>query len=223
MASVAAAVAPLVSARRVSVAYGATTILAGVDCDVAPAEALAITGRSGSGKTSLLLALAGLVAPSGGSVAWPGLSADPAVRRNEIGMVFQAPALLPELTAVENVTLLLRLRGGDVDQAARAALDALELVGLADAAGALPAELSGGQQQRVTVARVLAARPRLLLADEPTGSLDRVHAAEILDVLCAEVARHGVGLVVATHDEELAGLLPRRLEVSDGALLPVGR
>jgi putative ABC transport system ATP-binding protein len=210
--------APLVSASGVGLRIGATTVLLDVDLDLAAGQRVALTGRSGSGKSSLLLVLAGLVAPTGGTVSWPGLDADPRARRGQIGMVFQAPSLMPELTAAENVELPQRLRGAGLDTARVAARQALDRVGAADLADALPGQLSGGQQQRVAVARVLAGAHRLVLADEPTGALDRVHAHEVLDALVAGVAAVGGALLLATHDPDLAARLPERVVVADGLL-----
>ncbi|MEP7092188.1 MAG: ATP-binding cassette domain-containing protein, partial [Nocardioidaceae bacterium] len=138
---------PLTSTRGLEVRYGQSVILHGVDLDIAAGSHVALTGRSGSGKTTLLLVLAGLLPPSDGAVSWPGLSPEPRVRRGQIGMVFQAPSLMPELSALQNVTLPLRLRGADVDEARGVSLRALASVAAADLADALPSELSGGQQQ----------------------------------------------------------------------------
>lgn len=156
----------LVSARSLGVRYGATSILRDTDLDVAAGSQRALTGRSGSGKTTLLLVLAGLMVPSEGTVTWPGLSVDLPQRRGQIGMVFQAPSLMPELTALQNVTLPLRLRGVRQEPAREEALVALAHVAARDLADALPAQLSGGQQQRVAIARALAGKHRLVLADE---------------------------------------------------------
>ncbi len=197
---------------------GSTQVLTGMDLAVWPGTQLALTGRSGSGKTTLLLALAGLIPPTSGRISWPGLAADPLLRRGQIGMVFQAPSLMPELTALENVTLPLRLRGTDIETSRAAASTALARVGMADAAGALPAELSGGQQQRVAVARALAGRHRVVLADEPTGALDREHAHNVVRALLDGVAATGGALVLATHDPELAEMLDQRLSVDEGHL-----
>jgi ABC-type lipoprotein export system ATPase subunit len=192
--------------------------LGSIDLEVEEGAELAVTGRSGSGKTSLLLVLAGLVPPTDGIVRWPGLSEDAIARRFEIAMVFQSPSLLPELTAVENVCLPLRLRGWAQPVARAAARDSLSVVRLDAEADALPAELSGGQQQRVAVARALAVQPRLILADEPTGALDRDHATEVLTALRDHARAGGAGFVLATHDEELAGMMRTRVVVEDGSL-----
>jgi len=212
----------LVSARSLAVRLGHSPVLHDVDLDVLPGAHVALTGRSGSGKTTLLLVMAGLIAPSAGQVTWPGLSTDPLRRRGEIGMVFQAPSLMPELTALQNVTLPLRLRGVDLSRAREAAQEALASVAAQDLAKALPAQLSGGQQQRVAIARVLAGRHRLVLADEPTGSLDRGHAHEVAKVLQDGVAATGGALVLATHDPELADLFYDQLAVTEGRLHPSG-
>lgn len=210
--------APLVRAQQLSVRFGATVVVDDLDLSVLPGTELALTGRSGSGKTTVLLALAGLLRPDGGTVSWPGLAQDPARRAAQIGLVFQAPSLLPELTARENVTLPLRLRGTDRPAALAAADAALAAVDLAQTADALPPELSGGQQQRVALARVLAGEPTLVLADEPTGALDRATSARVLTVLRDHVRSRGGGLVVATHDDDLAALLTDRAELTDQRL-----
>jgi ABC-type lipoprotein export system ATPase subunit len=214
---VALATPALVQARRVTLSYDAP-VLAEIDFELRGGDHLVVTGRSGSGKTSLLLVLAGLIAPTTGSVAWPGLSADPSARRAEIAMVFQAPSLLPELTALENVCLPLRLRAVGEGQANENAQAALAVVGATATADALPAELSGGQQQRVAVARALAGNPRVILADEPTGALDRVHAHQVVQALRGRAAELGAGLLLATHDEELAAGFPAQVVVEDGNL-----
>jgi putative ABC transport system ATP-binding protein len=139
-------------------------------------------------------------------------------RRRQIGVVFQAPSLVPELTAAENVMLPLRLRGTSRQQAVAAALEALSIVDAAEAAQALPAGLSGGQQQRVAIARVLAGKPRLVLADEPTGALDRVNALSAVTALRDEVRRTAGALILATHDEELADLFAARTVLDQGRI-----
>jgi ABC-type lipoprotein export system ATPase subunit len=129
-------------------------------------------------------------------------------------MVFQAPSLMPELSALENVTLPLRLRGIGAAEARASASAALVAMGVADAADALPAQLSGGQQQRVAIARALAGNHRLVLADEPTGALDRAHAHQAALALRDGVAATGGALVLATHDPELAAMLDHQLVVT---------
>lgn len=189
-----------------------------VTAAVGPGERIAVTGESGSGKSTLLHLLAGLDTPTAGTVSWPGLG-QRAGRPVGIGVVFQAPSLLPALDVTDNVALPLLLGSGlsrnEARRRASEALDRLELGGLA---GAAPEELSGGQAQRVAIARVLAAEPALVLADEPTGRLDRRTAGSVLDVLLAAVGALGAALVVTTHDPAVADLLPQRWEMTDGRL-----
>jgi ABC-type lipoprotein export system ATPase subunit len=206
----------LVSTRCLRVRYGRDVILHDVDLDITAGSHVALTGRSGSGKTTLLLVLAGLLPPSDGTVSWPGLAPEPRVRRGQIGMVFQAPSLMSELSALQNVTLPLRLRGADVDVARQTSQRALASVAAEDLADALPAQLSGGQQQRVAIARALAGGHRLVLADEPTGALDRAHALQVALALRDGVATTGGALLIATHDPELAALFDHQLGVVDG-------
>jgi ABC-type lipoprotein export system ATPase subunit len=204
---------PLVVAESVGIDYGLTRVFEEIDLDIRPGTQTVITGRSGSGKSTLLLILAGLIQPSRGAVRWPGLSTDPRTRRGQIGLVFQAPSLMPELSALENVTLPLRLRGAPVATARVESEAALATVGAADVSGSRPAQLSGGQQQRVAVARVLAGRHLLVLADEPTGSLDRENAHQVVSMLRHAVTRTGGALLLATHDEEIAGGFTDRLDL----------
>ncbi len=207
----------LVRSSGMSLRFGQTRVLQDVELTVEPGDEVALVGRSGSGKSTLLLALAGLL-PVTGSLSWPGLPQENAERRASIGMVFQAPSLVVELTALENVSLPLRLRGQSRPDSVAAATEALALVQLSDAGSALPAELSGGQQQRVALARVLAGRPLLVLADEPTGALDTVTGAAVVQVLRDQVRSVGGALLLATHDEELAALLPQQLQMQSGGV-----
>lgn len=213
---------PLVRAESLAVSYGKVDILRDVNLEIGAGAHVAVTGRSGSGKSTLLLVLAGLLAPSSGTVTWPGLADDPRRRRAEIGMVFQAPSLMPELTASENVTLPLRLRGVDRRSARAASLSALADVGGSDFGEALPAQLSGGQQQRVAIARALAGRHRLVLADEPTGSLDRAHGRQVALTLRDGVALGGGALLIATHDRDLADMFDQQVAILDGDLTMAG-
>ena len=213
------AVARVAEARGISVSFGEDVILDRIDLVVEAPSELVVSGRSGSGKTTLLLVLAGLLAPSAGAVAWPGLVADPVLRRHQVAMIFQAPSLIAELTAAENIALPLRLRGMTQQQAEAVSSAVLDDVGLTPRHGAvLPSEMSGGEQQRVAVARALATRPRLMLADEPTGALDREHARAIIDVLRSSTRRNGAALVVSTHDRDVAAEFAAEVVVDDGSL-----
>lgn len=208
--------AVIVRTDGVGLRLGTTTVVHDLNLQVAIGQQVALTGRSGSGKSTLLLLLAGLIRPTTGTVSWPGLADRPTVRRGQIGMVFQAPSLMPELTAAQNVTLPLRLRGTDRGPARAQAMTALRTVGAADLAEALPGQLSGGQQQRVAVARALAGEHRLLLADEPTGALDRGHAHDVVTALIDGATSTGATLLLATHDPELVDFFDHRIAMSDG-------
>lgn len=196
-----------------------------ISLEVRAGELLVVRGPSGSGKTTLLNLLGGLDTPTSGTV-WLGetdltaMSEDELVlmRRNRLGYVFQSFGLIPILSAAENVEVPLRIQG--MDAAARDArvAEVLELVGLADHAAQRPYELSGGQQQRVGIARALAAKPQILLADEPTGQLDSGTAATMMDLISDLVRSQGVAAVVATHDPLLIQRADRVVELHDGAL-----
>jgi putative ABC transport system ATP-binding protein len=196
---------------------GATAVVAvyGVTCEVRAGERIALVGPSGSGKSTLLHLMAGIDAPTAGTIRWPGL--EPAGPRvpGAVGIVFQGPSLLPALDVTENVALPLVLAGqGDVE-ARRAARAALERLGLDDVALRLPDELSGGQAQRAAVARALVASPRLVLADEPTGQLDHDSALLVVDAL-VHATDDGAAVVVATHDLVVAARLDRQWSMADG-------
>ncbi len=200
-------------------------VLSGVDLTVRPGETLAITGPSGSGKSTLLAILAGLERPSFGTVARDGADAtawdEEALarwRRSRVGFVFQSFRLMPTLTAVENAAFPLELLGEPPREAEARAAELLAGLGLGARLAHRPAQLSGGEQQRVAIARAYAHRPALILADEPTGSLDRATAARVLDSLLESNARAGAALVVVTHDPMVAERLGRRVALEGGRL-----
>src|SRR5262249_40341578 len=153
------------------------------DCVVRERSQIAVIGPSGSGKSTLMHLLSGLQEPSTGSVSWPALGDARALRPGPVGIVFQGPSLLPPLTVCENVALPLQLMGEPYSAAMAAAIDLLALVGLRELAERVPDEISGGQAQRAAIARAIATRPRLILADEPTSQLDHANADLVLDVL----------------------------------------
>ncbi|HVG65072.1 MAG TPA: ATP-binding cassette domain-containing protein [Actinomycetota bacterium] len=190
----------------------------GVDCVVLAGERIAITGPSGSGKSTLVHLLAGLDAPTHGTVSWPELGAREGLRPGPVAVVFQGPSLLAPLDVAENVALPQLLAGAEEADALAGARRALDRLGLADLAGKLPEELSGGQAQRVAVARVLAGRPRLILADEPTGQLDHTTGTAVVQALLEAAGLLGAALVLTTHDPAVAGLLPVRWTMADGRL-----
>ena len=209
---------------RLRSAAGAVTILDGVTLHVPPGQFLAITGPSGSGKSTLLGLVAGLDRATAGSIRVDGVDlssldedALARLRLAKIGYVFQAFHLIPTLTALENVAIPLELAGAaDAPGHARALL---EEVGLKARVDHYPAELSGGEQQRVALARAVANRPRLLLADEPTGNLDSATGAQIVDLLVGLHRRHGTTLILVTHDPALAAHAQRIVELRDGRVV----
>jgi putative ABC transport system ATP-binding protein len=202
---------------------GKVEILKGITLDVAEGESLGLVGPSGSGKSSLLMLAGGLERATGGSVRVLGQDfttmdedALARFRRDHMGIVFQSFHLIPTMTALENVALPLELAGA-ADAFARAA-DELAAVGLAARARHYPAQMSGGEQQRVALARAAVARPRLLLADEPTGNLDGATGAAIVELLFGLVERHGATLILVTHDSSLAARCGRVVRLRDGRL-----
>jgi ABC-type lipoprotein export system ATPase subunit len=196
--------------------------LHGVSCTLRPGMQVALTGPSGSGKSTLLHLLAGLDTPTSGTIAWPGLDGSPAGRPGVVGMVFQGPSLLPPLDVTENIALPLLLAGCTETQARERAVAALHDVGLDELASRLPEELSGGQAQRVAVARALAVRPRVILADEPTGQLDSAHAAQVVGLLLDAATMLGAALVLSTHDLTIAERLPERWQMAGGLMVAEG-
>ncbi len=202
---------------------GAVNILRGLDLSVAAGETVSIIGPSGAGKTTLLMALSGLERPTSGQVMVAGkdltaIDEDGLARfrREHVGIVFQSFHLVPTMTALENVALPLEFAGseGPMTQAK----SALEKTGLGDRLDHFPGELSGGEQQRVALARAFVVKPSLLLADEPTGNLDRETGEMVMDLLFNLQQEHGTTLILVTHDERLAARCQRRVTMIDGRL-----
>ncbi len=203
---------------------GAVEILRDVSLTIAPGQSVAIVGPSGSGKTSLLMVLAGLERATAGRVCVVGedfanMSEDALaeVRGRSIGIVFQSFHLVPTMTAIENVALPLEFAGRQ--DAFEVARELLTEVGLEKREQHFPAELSGGEQQRVALARALSSRPRLLLADEPTGNLDGKTGSHVIELLFDLRESRGATLVLITHDEQLAGRCERILRMADGRIV----
>jgi putative ABC transport system ATP-binding protein len=200
---------------------GPVSILREVDLEAREGQSLAIVGPSGSGKTSLLMVMAGLERATGGKVEvaghdLSGLGEDELalMRGAEIGIVFQSFHLVPTMTALENVALPLEFAGAA--DAFATARELLQEVGLSQRVDHFPAQLSGGEQQRVAIARALSRRPRLILADEPTGNLDRKTGGNVIDLLFGLQRRREATLILVTHDEKLAGACDRIIRMADG-------
>ena len=196
----------------------AVRALVHASCTIRQGDRIALVGRSGSGKSTLLHLLGGLDTPSAGTLAWPALGMRETLRPAHVAFVFQTPSLLPALTAVENVALPLLLNHAPPAAAHAAAALALAQVGLEALANQLPEELSGGQAQRVAVARALATRPQLILADEPTGQLDHPTAQHLFDVLLEALAPTDTAFVVATHDLAIAARMTTQWQMREGVL-----
>jgi len=200
-------------------------VLTDVSIRIDSGETVAITGASGSGKSTLLHLLAGLDGADAGSVMVDGFSMFDLdetqrcrIRNQKLGFIYQFHHLLKEFTAVENVALPLRVAGLNASQAQEAADKMLASVGLADRARHYPSQLSGGERQRVAIARALVHLPRYVLADEPTGNLDEATAEEISELLFELSERHGIALVLVTHNRDLAKRASRQLTLSNGLL-----
>ncbi|MGA9063042.1 MAG: ABC transporter ATP-binding protein [Terracidiphilus sp.] len=216
---------PLLEARGLVKSYddGRVTALRGVDIRVEEGEYVTITGPSGSGKSTLLHLLGGLDLPTSGEVLFRGSSLGAAVdldtyRSRQVGFIFQAFYLLPTLRADENVQVAMLAMNARANHRAERAAVLLEEMGLKDRMRHYPNELSAGERQRVAIARALVNDPAILLADEPTGNLDSVNTAHILEILRGIREQRGMTLVIVTHESEIALCAPRHIRIRDGRI-----
>lgn len=199
---------------------GPTALVAvhSVSCAVMPGARIALAGPSGSGKSTLLHLMGGLEIPTSGTIEWPALGGCPQGRPGVVGVVFQGPSLLPALDVTENVALPLLFEGVAAADATERAAQALHRLLIDDLGPKLPEELSGGQAQRVAVARVLAGRPQLILADEPTGQLDHKTGDRVISVLLEAAEELGAALIISSHDPKVATRLADQWTMRDGRL-----
>jgi putative ABC transport system ATP-binding protein len=216
----------LLTGRALQKAFGPTPALRGLDIMVDGGEVLAVMGPSGSGKSTLLHCLAGILTPDAGEVYFDGHRIDnlsdrqrSKLRRSAFGFVFQFGQLVPELPVLENIALPLLLSGRRRRTAVRTAWPWLARLGLDGLADRMPGELSGGQGQRVAIARALIAKPRVVFADEPTGSLDTVGSDDIMELLVRIAKEESAGVVVVTHEPRVAAFADRALTVRDGVVV----
>ena len=216
----------MIKASEIYKRFSTVEALSGVSLEVLEGEIVAIVGASGAGKSTLLQIIGTLMPADSGRVEIAGVDVGTlgerqlaAFRNRHIGFVFQFHHLLPEFTAVENVMMPALIGGVDKGEAARRAVELLEMVGLADRAQHKPVEMSGGEQQRVAIARALICRPSVVLADEPTGNLDSANRDDIQRLLMDVREQFGQTIVMVTHDMSLADSVDRKVVMSDGRVL----
>lgn len=216
----------MIELDNITRSFGSLQVLKGINLNIERGEVVSITGPSGAGKTTLLQIMGSLDKPDGGRVLYDGQDITrmnekeiSAFRNRHIGFVFQFHQLLPEFTALENITIPMLIAGQGMRQANARAKELLELLGLADRADHKPAELSGGEKQRIAVARALANQPDVILADEPSGSLDTKNKEELHKLFFSLRNQLGQTFVIVTHDESLAAMTDRTIRLLDGSIL----
>jgi putative ABC transport system ATP-binding protein len=218
----------ILEAREIKKSFGATPALRGATMSVTPGEILSIMGPSGSGKSTLLHCLAGILKADSGETWFEGQRLDlmtenkrSELRRTAFGFVFQFGQLVPELTALDNVALPLLLNGVHHREAYEKAQEWLDRLGLEKLGGHRSGELSGGESQRVAIARAMVIHPRVIFADEPTGSLDSLSGEKVMEMLVSNARAEGTTIVLVTHDARVAAYADRDITVRDGRVTPV--
>ena len=216
----------MIELDNITRSFGSLQVLKGISLNINRGEVVSITGPSGAGKTTLLQIMGSLDKPDSGRVIYNGQDTTrmnekeiSAFRNRHIGFVFQFHQLLPEFTAQENITIPMLIAGQGMRQANARAKELLELLGLADRADHKPSELSGGEKQRIAVARALANQPDVILADEPSGSLDTKNKEELHKLFFSLRDQLGQTFVIVTHDESLAAMTDRTIHLLDGSIL----
>ena len=216
----------MIELDNITRSFGSLQVLKGISLSIDRGEVVSITGPSGAGKTTLLQIMGSLDKPDGGKVLYDGQDITKmsekeisAFRNRHIGFVFQFHQLLPEFTALENISIPMLIAGQGMRQANARAKELLELLGLADRADHKPSELSGGEKQRIAVARALANQPDVILADEPSGSLDTKNKEELHKLFFSLRDQLGQTFVIVTHDESLAAMTDRTIRLLDGSIL----
>ena len=216
----------MIELDNITRSFGSLQVLKGISLNIDRGEVVSITGPSGAGKTTLLQIMGSLDKPDGGKVIYDGQDITKmsekeisAFRNRHIGFVFQFHQLLPEFTAMENIAIPMLIAGQGMRQANARAKELLELLGLADRADHKPSELSGGEKQRIAVARALANQPDVILADEPSGSLDTKNKEELHKLFFSLRDQLGQTFVIVTHDESLASMTDRTIRLLDGSIL----
>ena len=216
----------IISANNIKKSYGKTPVLHGVSLDVKQGEVLAIMGPSGSGKSTLLHSLAAIIPVDSGEIVFGGHNIGKfsdnkrsILRRTAFGFVFQFSQLVPELSVIDNVALPLLLNGVSRNKAYAEAKRWLEAVGLSDKHDSTPGEISGGQAQRVAIARAMVAQPKILFADEPTGSLDSLNSEHVMELFIKTAKDNGTTVIMVTHEPTIAAYADREIVVRDGIIV----